>query len=361
VTIRNAPRQLARWRAALAQTAVGLRHGRVAFVGDSITMGSGSGPATERDANDPQRCIDAYPMSPPSQLARLLRTAPGQDNALFGDKVCPLDGVEGFASYDRRVAFQGDGWIRFGESLGGRMFLSRRHGDTLLFSPTAAVDRCTVYFGAAPHHGGFSIADSSSTRASVTRYPAHSELGRITVERDVASTDPFVITHEDGHDIVIGGIECWNSALPTVQVLNLGIFGQSAKGVLHSEHPWAFRQAFPLLAPDLTIIQLGSNDQSAGIPIPEFRGHLQTIIDLARLSGDVILSWRHPALHEDEGESESYRQAHIDVAIENEVPLVDLSDLYVSFERSRPLYYDGTHQTAAGSNLIARTWLSLID
>lgn len=365
MTIRYAPRQLARWRASLAQTAAGLRRSRIAFVGDSITMGSGggvgAGPVTARHENDIQRCEDAYRVSPPSQLARLLRTAPGHDDALFGDKVCPLDGIDGFARYDRRVTFEGGGWVRFGESLGGRMFLSQRPGDAMRFTPAGPVDRCTIYYGCAPHHGSFSVTNSNGALATVVDYPQHSALGQITVERDGASTDPFVITHDEGHDIVIAGIDCWDSTRPAVQVINLGIFGQSAWGMLYSDHAWGFRKAFPLLAPDLTIIQLGSNDQGSGVPIPDFHAALQTMIDLARASGDVILSWRHPAAGEDVADSEAFRQAHINIAIRNEVPLVDLTDLYVSYEASKPLYYDNTHQTAAGSNLIARTWAKLID
>jgi hypothetical protein len=100
-------------------------------------------------------------------------------------------------------------------------------------------------------------------------------------------------------------------------------------------------------APDCTFLDLGINDVGASMTTATIKTNLQSLITKFKATGDVILLTSNPHQSLD---FTALNQAKYELAISNDIPLIDIHDRFTSYAVSNPLGYfnDAAHPTAAG-------------
>lgn len=110
-------------------------------------------------------------------------------------------------------------------------------------------------------------------------------------------------------------------------------------------------------APHLTFIDLGINDVGAGMNITTLKSNLQALITKFKATGDVVLVTSNP--HESL-DFTGVNNAKLDLAYENDIPLIDMFNVFESYAVSNPLglYSDSAHPNAAGYAIKGRNLAS---
>ena len=107
--------------------------------------------------------------------------------------------------------------------------------------------------------------------------------------------------------------------------------------------------SFDLFPPDLSIISFGVNEYLTAVPVATYTTKMQTIIDRAKLTGDVLLATSVPNFSTTGVPSQAaYASALYDLADTNDVPLLDLYARMVSYAASASLINSPTHPNTAG-------------
>ncbi|HEX7852334.1 MAG TPA: SGNH/GDSL hydrolase family protein [Sphingobium sp.] len=290
----KSPTALKRWRRALSRmrSAEGYMP-LIVQVGDSKTAGVG----TEYGTNQFR-----YASSITPALAKILtsRGAPAIAECAFGSAAT---GNIPATLYDpRRTGMVG--WsLAYGTGsaggIGGELMLST-NTNPAIFTPSIPVDSCRVLYKQGEGNSATATAtvtvDADATvRAnllggaipSYTRSPVVSlgSLASHAIKINPAGTLPFYFA----------GILSWNSTVPAINIANVGVSGVKASYIAAN----AYLQWLGSLAPDMTIINIGSNDMIVTGPtdITAFTTSVQAVITRAKVSGDAIIVF--PAIGRD--------------------------------------------------------------
>lgn len=292
-----APMALLRWKRALGRmrTAEGYRP-LVALVGDSKTAGFGTDPSGQfRVAT-----------SIGARLAAILsaRGLPAISESMWGDAGTSL--VPASAYDPRRSGFSG--WSLYGGQggdggIGGALSTTTGTGPAI-FTPSVPVDRARLFFkqgeNAAATASAMVTVDADATvLATLPGGSTPSYTRSAAISLGAAGTHAIRITPAGGAPFYLAGLIAWNSAVPAVDIANLAVSGVKA----------AWQASTPrlnwlgVLAPDLTIINIGSNDMlaSGATSVAAFTASVQAVISKAQASGDCILVF--PAIGRDAGSS----------------------------------------------------------
>lgn len=255
---------------------------RIAFVGDSKTVGAGAGSGT-------QATIGAFARSRPARVAALLAVAglPVRTDAFFG--TAGLGTMPDVLAYDpRRSGFTG--WTGGVASLGGGA-MSTGNGNPGSFQPGGPVDRCSVFFRNGSDRPVFTVAKGAET-VTVTPSGAVNTFVRQEVSFAARDAGPIVITRTGtASNLHFVGLVAWDNARPGVEIANFGVYGVTSAYQADMGSPGAPVAALASYAPHLTIINLGTNDVAQGVMQATWLANLRTIIGQARASGSVILCW----------------------------------------------------------------------
>lgn len=280
------PEHLLRWKKAVGRMRTEGYRPLIALVGDSKTAGVGTDPTGQfRFASSIAR-----------RLAEILtaRGLPAISESMWG---AAGTGSIPASTYDpRRSGFSG--WSLAGgpggdSGIGGEM--STTTGTNAgTFTPSIPVDRVRMFYKQGENNLATATAtvtvDADATvratlnggsAVSYTRSPAI-DLGSLAshaIKVNPAGTLPFYLA----------GMLAWNSAVPAVDIANVAVSGVKASWQASSQRLNWLQQ----MAPDLTIINIGSNDMlaSGATDVALFTASLQATITRAKLSGDVVLTF----------------------------------------------------------------------
>ncbi len=277
------PANLLAWATARGKLRAGAADSaRIAFVGDSKTMGAGAG--TGAKATD-----GAFARSRPARLAALL-VADSLPTRLgfagFNGTLSPADR----AAYDPRLTF-GAGWSGSTNSLGGGMFAGGAGSGELRFQPTSPADRFSLLYRGGADRPTFSIAKGAET---INVVPSGATMSYVRHEAVFAAKDaqPIIITRTGGSNAltIVGGV-AWDSSTPAVEVMNFGVYGVVSAFWTDASTALTPLSALGAYAPHLTVVNLGTNDLAQNVPMATWLANLRAIIGVAKSSGSVVLTW----------------------------------------------------------------------
>lgn len=275
--------------------------------GDSITLGTySSGSLT----------ANLLANSWPSQLARALtaRGLPATWDNYCGDRYLTS---ANYTTADPRMVW-GANWVQANtatfSSLGGGVHVSTTSAtgsaaDAFAFTPThAAFDTIDVWYIDATTGGTYTInVDGGPTLATVNTQGGTSLIKKNTVSCSLGfHTVNIAKTDATTKGVYLIAISCYNSTTPTVQIINSGVSGMTASSPGSGQSYWVYGgasqwnrlQAIQTLAPNLTILSLGVNDDIQGvgvISVAQYMTDMASIITAAQVSGDVILLIQPPS------------------------------------------------------------------
>lgn len=339
--------------AKLAGVLAGKTRAKIAVAGDSIVAGFG--------ANDTAEGVRAR--SWPTRLAERLTAMgiPASAASSWGSAARQND-----ANYDPGLV-RGAGWVidPFSvRSFGGPVWYNNSTNTAISQTRTGTFDGADIYtISNTSNQGTLTVDIGGATLATINALGpaafvkttvsfARGANPTVNVKRDAASP-------ANASTRVIG-IVPFDTLNPVVEIYNGGWSGATTNDGSGAGNPWDYKNALQAIAPDLTLIGFGSNDENPtnNISVDAFAANLRLIRNAARLSGDVIHLTQPPASTglTTIALQDQYAEAHRIVAAELGLPMVDFYKAFGSYTlgNARGLYYDIIHPGNAGAVFMAR-------
>lgn len=351
-----------RWSAALAAHRAGKSRAFIACVGDSVTRGVGSNPASAT--------ADLVRRSWPSVLAEALNEMPktkATANSVWCDGFFSMDGSDDLSDADPRVSWEA-GWQTHPTmfTAGGKSFLypSSAAGEgkfnfDLTIGATGPFedDTVNVHVIKSPGNGRILVTTNDGAEFVVgddTTGP--NGVGVITGTRADFFDSPWTIQRnsaDPGTNLQFFGIESYKSSDKPIGVWNMGASGSLVHDWVSDNQPYNFVEVIQSLSVNLTIVCLTINDWANNTPENNYKNDLQEIITAAIVPGDVLLVVGVPSniATAPEARQKEFAGFVKELAETNDIPVLDLSERWISqaLFPMRGLYYDGLHPSDVGS------------
>lgn len=247
---------LASWVSVRSAVAAGTRKARLLCLGDSLTAGLNS-TANGMGSN-------ARSLSYPAQMSFV--GAPSHSDAFFGD-ANSADSATTVAQYDSRISL-GAGWqadTTDSKSINGNLFVQASTASTsFAFAPALAFDNFTVWyekFSGSPQYTVNIDGGSSLGTLAANGSPA---IGSASFSVSLGTHTINVVANSTATGKIFG-VEAWASTTPKIQIVQAGASDwQASDWVQNNSNPWDPLPFAQSLAPDLTLVCLGKNEQDLG-------------------------------------------------------------------------------------------------
>ena len=347
---------LLHWRKAIANVRSGVGRGRLVVLGESTSMGQGSG------SGGPANLNGAYVFAWPQQMAAVLNnmlssaanSQPVSANSIMCDQNVSA-AAEGYAAYDTRVTL-GANWSTNagGNCAGGNLFQYTLGAvNNLTFTPVAAFDTITLYYYTQTGAGTATInVDGGASLGTINFGAANNTIASSTYSVTNA-THTVNIVPSNNASFNVAGIVTSLSTKPAIDIIQAATSGAGMAYYTHNTYGSEGLLLEATLAPDLTILMLSGNDSTAQTPVATYTASAQTVIINAKLSGDVLLIAGPP--NNSGFTFAPYVAALRSLAVANNVPMLDLTTRWTSWTVTNPVmpYYDTYHPGKLGYSDIA--------
>lgn len=312
---------LINWRLAVAKVRRGTANAKLALIGDSTTRGLGGNGGNNGDV------LNSYPTQLATILNKKIGLTTGVGNLIGGS----AGGATPITGLDSRVTF-GGGWTSSAGTTAGGTLLTSTASGTLAFTPVAAFDTADIYY---PRNSGWgtwnaNIGGGSSTL--ITNSNANAFL-KATLTGSLAVQAVNCVWASGS--AFLAGIDTYDSATKQISVWNMGWSGATAGNWNNSTWLYGPLSSIATYDPDLSIINLGINDWTAGTSLATFAANLQALITACKAVGDAIIVTPTPT-QVSGGVTLAVQGTYVEVikglARTNNVPVVDLWTRFGSWE-----------------------------
>lgn len=281
------------WAASQFQANVNLltQNKIVLFVGDSQTAGVGAGNGT---GVNPEM-TGARPLSYPSKTADELTLlgVPALASTLNSDNANGF-GVT-WAEYNSMVSPNNLTSFSGGPAAGGPVFTAINSTvRQLTFSPPQAVNALEmwVYQNSSGGSGRVIVDGVTAGAPTFSCNNATERAVRVTIPVPLG-VHTFMIERNTGSFFFPFALAAYNSAVPSVLVMNAGMRNFTSGFWTDSAHFIRMMNSIPLIDPDITFIMLGGNDYRNAGPnpatIPQYKANMQAIINKAAENGGKVI------------------------------------------------------------------------
>lgn len=335
---------LQHFQAKLAQVKKGtISKVRIFCIGDSTTVG-------QSDATD------QWGNSWPAVLTQLFNKAGfnATNAAFYGN-----GNGHNADTYNTARFTQGSSWSTSGVTgLGGNYFTSTTTTNALSFKPTEYWDTAIQTYLTASGQGTFST-DIDGAGTVNTNGNGSTGLARVTITAASPGIHTLNWKYVSGTAAYAPGVECYNSQLNQVMIVNCGWGGVTTGGIAAGTGAFDPIQSLQFQAADLYIFGTVINDWLLSASLVTLPATVLSLITAARVNGDCIWMLSVPSgiTNTPLATQQAYCNVIRTVCAANNVPVVDIFDRYQSFEISNPLglYYptNSVHPSVAGYEYIA--------
>lgn len=361
-TYNYSPLNLPKWRTALGRVKSGNGNARILCLGDSTSFGYGSNGSSSGNLKA---------MSYPTQLAGLFNAVGinAHWNSFLGNQFGTGNACNSLN--DSRLTF-GSGWSYLNNSptIGGYLFsVSASASGALSFAPTVNVDTFVVYYlrgnEGSSARGKFQMDINGGTPTVVDTDTGSDQIVSATITGTLGSNTLNLHWNANGNVYIIG-VEAYDSSKKWVSIVNAGWPNAKSGDVAGTNNPgWAPLYGISMVPPDLTLLNIGINDQNNAIAISTFSANVQAIITAAQASGDVVLvtyNQSNPGTYASASTQSAYIAALYQLAAANNLVLIDTYARWVSYSSSNALglNFDGLHPNGLGYADIARSIMNVI-
>ena len=346
-------------RTVLGKVASKIAGQKLVILGDSTNAGIGSTPY-----ETPSYGAARY-YTPAAVLARIIQKSGVEcrDDSFIGGS--GMETIEQYGLYNGfRVGYTAGWQLTVGNIAGGSLFgNSLTYGPDyyLVYTPEKSADRFDVYYHSAPGRGALIVSDTSGTLATISCDAAEA-IRKATVSRASASLTPIHIYKDANGTNYLAGVDPWNSALPELRVLNLGVSGWRAGQCNDTSFSFSSKFGIDALEADYTYIEYGLNEKALGDTLAAFLANVTVTLDNALVGGrGAALGISAPAqVGAAHNLPPDWRQAIADLATARGIPCIDHYSVFESYEVSPGDYYDTVHLKPSGSGIKGRNladWL----
>lgn len=315
--------------------------------GDSTTVGAGAAQLDgEQTASVPLQLANARLYRPSAVMAAALTAAgkPAYDNGFVGDGSCQANGTT-ITSYHPRITFTNAQWTAAGgQNFAGGSYLDPNGSFGGLVYTIPGCDTFEVICfnvggqlsfsmdGVAVLAADITAPGCTISGNNVTMPTSNSSLSRITIR--AASVGTRVLRIDQGAGIaLLHSVRGYNRTTPGIHFINHGSNGatSTAQAAVSGPNAWFNNDSLGFVAPDLTIIRLGLNDNNSGVTSAQFQANLAAIITKARLTGDALIvnsNAANPATFSSLAIQNEWRAAALATAVSMNVAYCDLREAF---------------------------------
>lgn len=330
---------LLNWKVARDNARSGKSNGVILALGDSTTVGFGSQGAS---------FVNMKSGSWSTQLAAALSA--GGVLSASQNCFCDFGYTTNAPTYDPRLSVASWTLNSGVQAMAGQTWSASSAAGNLSFTPSVQTDTCDIYYVTNTTTGSFNANVNGGTNTLVNSGVA-AGYGKLTISGSLGS-NTYNVAFASGASVFIVGFNAYNSAAKQISVLNFGQGGATSAQILNNV--WASPNALiGVLAPALTIVQLGINDWLQGTGNSGLSSNVQTLITAAKPSGDVLLLT--PIQGSPANEPFVTQQPYLDVypqlALANNEVMLDVNRRWGGFltANNNGFYYaDGTHGSLSG-------------
>ncbi|WP_343612683.1 SGNH/GDSL hydrolase family protein [Novosphingobium sp.] len=263
------------------------------------------------------------------------------ENGWYGNQISTST-VSDLPAYDPRITL-GAG-IGFGGdySIGGYPVALDSATGPLTFTPGKAYDTLDLILSCGGTAGSSVGVQFGS--GSVTTVPCNTSNYTLTTLTKTLGTEPVVVTKVAGAPRV-QGMTLRNSTAPKVMLANMAKAGSASTDWAATTNNRSPLSVLNAMRPVAVFINLGINDWSLGVPVATFRANMVSIITTLQPNSDIILGIPFPSNLSAYPTQGQYVQVIRDLASQYNLPLIDFTRPFVSYEVSQPLgrYVDNRH------------------
>lgn len=334
------------WNAALAAQAAGTQNAKVIFIGDSTTAGAKA--YTNAPAYAGAR-VYSWPMVAVADLPSVNR------DIWAGGNGVPIADL---SSYNPRFSAVGSGWLFNQNTLGGAYLSNSSTTDVLSFSPDLPFDTVEIWSARNGGLGIMTVNIDGGTNTAIDQNGASSYIKTVITAPLGLHTINFARV---SGLVFLGAIVPYASTEKCILAYQCGVNGQRIASPIGGS-PIGPLECFKAHAPDLTVICLTINDASDNTDTATFEARTQTLINAAKLTGDVVLMTGVPSgtipLAYQEAKVASYRA----LAGANGINLIDMYAEWGSYADAVALgrMADALHPNGVGYAAIAATAAKLL-
>lgn len=330
----NDPRFLAKWRAARESAVANTADAKVLMVGDSSTFGL---------------TASAYQRTQHFRLSKLMEAQglPVSYDVVMGVNYLGQSGVI--------APTPPSGWGNNATIyLSGAILPGNSTPWTI--TPAAQVTHFDIYYLVSATAGSFSwnvdggadtTINSAGASADAKVTVSAGTLGAHTLNLKLVSGAPFIVA-----------IAARNNGAKAIQIFNAGRSGTAVADWDTAVNPWDPINAIKHFAPDLTILNLTTNDAHVGTSIATYQAGLTAITAAGKQSGDVLMVCNYDQISTfgSEAAQVGTRAAAKAVGIANNCVVVDLAARWGAFGTTPASFMsgDGIHPADNGYGDIAR-------
>ncbi|WP_420104163.1 SGNH/GDSL hydrolase family protein [Bosea sp. (in: a-proteobacteria)] len=342
---------LRKWHSALAKLRAGIARPRVVFIGDSLTVGAGAGTSsanTWTTAAEP-RSITAHFVK-----ALAARGYPASRQSFFASSGLANQAAK--LAYDPRLTFTTN-WSGSAQTLGGVSWATQTAADPFKFTPEGQTDRVEVYFRQRSADASGTLTQNSDATVLATMNGSGGTEGPQKAAVSVTRGSNVYNVQKpsgSGYFILIGMIT-QDTTTPAVDVVNAGAFGTvSAYHAPSNPSTINASLVLPVLAPDLTVIQLGANDLNTNVDVATYTANILGIVTAAKAAGsDVVVaisSFGNSGGYGTDAQRIAYRQAVISLCAAQGCVVADYAARSISYPSANALglMRDAIHKTEPG-------------
>lgn len=350
------PTKMLHIRGAIARVIYGGGRATIACVGDSTTRGVGGGTGGTEYTN-----MKAYAW--PLQFAKKLSGVgiPALCQGIFGTSKDTTNAALALEDVNLSLGSDWAPWVNI-YGVGGGYFRQPASGTTALgYTPPLTWDTAKVLY--LNSDACTATVKSGATTIGTLTETAAGNVGVATFNQTLGNGE-FSLTWASGSSLYISGMWFYNSAMPGVDVLNLGWETATSGNWTAQVGSTAFTPLTGLaaLAPDLTIINLGINDWYNSLSVSAFQANIQEVITAALASGDCVLVAPIPSSTTIASVAKQAQFINVlyELALANNIPLVDLTYRDVSYAVTSAWYWNAVHHNETGYADDAQAFLKLL-
>jgi len=337
------------FKAAMAGVRAGTGRGKIVIIGDSTSMGAGAGTSGTSNLNG------AAQKSWPQGLHRF-NSAPNYLSSNSWWATQGFDGAAGitFSNYDSRILL-GANWAPNLTTLGGKVIRYAPGAvNNLSLTPTYAFDTFIPCF--LKNNGNGTCTANVDGGASLGTINTNS-LGALIWASQVFTCAKGIhtinIVPNNDAQMFFGGIICYDSTVPALDVIQCGVYGATAATFIPNVNVYDAMPTLRFLAPVLTIDALTINDSNNGTALATYLVNKQIIATNAKVSGDLIEMVGPPSntTQATDGTLDGFISGPIATLCRtNNAPILNMKALWGSYANIQPTfpYFDALHVTQPG-------------
>lgn len=338
------PRAGLRSRKALGRVLAGTGRMRIACWGDSTT------------ANSIGVRANGWPRMLATALTNLGVTA--IEKNFFGGNLLSSQTLSGYTTYNTQVAMDAGWGFSSNRSLGGQLFTNSTTTGKIAWTIPGTTDKIECYH-ISGNTGAFDYDVDGGAATNITTNTTQTFTK--TTLSPASGSHVLNVTRVSGTANFVGAL-AYDSAVPAIDVINIGCGSATTSNLAAQTNPWSMSNAITTLAPDLTIITIGINDDLQSVSSSSMSASLQTAVTAALTTGDVWIGRPTPI----SASLVDYTSVYQALALSNSCTYVDLKTAFggsYTAANDASLMADANHPNSDGNALwagfLARRLLAL--